>query len=53
MEYTKSSLTPLERVELDNLRASSAKNRADIEYIAIMSDVELESDESEGESDEV
>lgn len=45
MEFLKSNLTPQERVELDNLRATAAKNQADLEYLAMMTDVELDTGE--------
>lgn len=40
----------LSRHELENLKAATAQNAADIEYIAMMTDVELETEE--GTNDE-
>ena len=43
----KSTLTPAERRELDNLRAESAKNKAHTDYLAMMCDVEIPEPENE------
>lgn len=37
----------LSRHELENLKAETAQNAADIEYIAMMTDVELEAENEE------
>lgn len=39
------TMSPAERAELEFAQAKAAKNEANIEYIAMMTDVELEFDE--------
>lgn len=45
MKIKKNNMSPAERVELENLRATAAKNEADIAYIAMMSDIDLDTEE--------
>lgn len=52
MKFKKLHGTIREQVEKDNAMAEIAKQRADIDYIAMMSDVEIPTDESEVEIDE-
>ena len=40
------TMSPAERAELEFAQAKAAKNEANIEYIAMMTDVELEFDET-------
>lgn len=42
----------LERQKNAVLKAQAEKNAADIDYIAMMSDIELDSGETEGDKDE-
>lgn len=48
----KSKLTPAERRAFDNLMATSARNEALTDYIAMMCDVELPTFENEETSEE-
>ena len=43
----KSTLTPAERRELDNLRAEAAKNKAHTDYLAMMCDIEIPEPEND------
>lgn len=49
------TMSPAERAELEFSQAKAAKNEANIEYIAMMTDVELEFDEAveEGAEEDV
>lgn len=49
------TMSPAERDELEFAQAKAAKNEANIEYIAMMTDVELDFDEEveEGAEDDV
>lgn len=51
MKVIKSKLSPKDRKEQENAISQAEVNRANIEYIAMMSEVELET-ESEGEENE-
>ena len=42
----------IERQKNAALKAQGEKNAADIDYIAMMSDIELDSGETEGDADE-
>ena len=48
MVIRKRSVTRMQ-VELDNLRAENARLKADMDYVAMMTDVEIEDDEEERE----
>ena len=52
MIYKKLKIRPEESRNLEDTLASTAKQQALIEYIAIMTDVELPSEESEESSNE-
>lgn len=43
------SMPLYERAALDNALAQAAKNAADLEYISMMADIDLEPEEEEGE----
>lgn len=43
------SMPLYERAALDNALAQAAKNVADLEYISMMADIDLEPEEEEGE----
>lgn len=43
------SMPLYERAALDNALAQTAKNAADLEYISMMADIDLEPEEEEGE----
>lgn len=41
----KSGMTPKEKSELENAEAAAAKNAANIDYLAMMSDIEIPTEE--------
>ena len=45
--YNKSSMTPQERRQKDDMQAAIEKLAANQDYIAMMADIELESEEDE------
>lgn len=47
MLIRKSRMTPKEQRELENAAAKEAKNRSDLEFIALMTDVDIWDDEEE------
>lgn len=51
MKITKPTLSPAQQAELENAMARAVRNEANIDYIAMMADVEI-STEEEGETDE-
>ena len=51
MKLIRNKMSPRDRKEQENAISQAEINRANIEYIAMMSDVELET-ESEGEENE-
>ena len=46
------TMSPAERAKLEFAQAKAAKNEANIEYIAMMTDVELDTGSDETEEDE-
>lgn len=49
MLIRKSRMTPKEQRELENAAAKEAKNRSDLEFIALMTDVDIWDEEEEHE----
>ena len=47
------TLTPAEQAELENAKAQTVKNAANIDYIAMMSDVEIPTEEANNNEPEV
>ena len=47
----KKGIDPKERAEIDNAKALAAKNADLIEYIAMMTDVEIPSEEEENDDE--
>lgn len=51
MKITKPTLSPAQQAELENAMARAKRNEANIDYIAMMADVEIPTDE-EDDNDE-
>lgn len=51
MKITKPALSPAQQAELENAMARAKRNEANIDYIAMMADMEIPTDE-EAEYDE-
>ncbi len=51
MQVKKRVMSPADQAELENAKAQAAKNAANIDYIAMMTDVEIPTEE-EGDADE-
>lgn len=49
VQICKTGMTPRERSELENADASAMKNKATIDYIAMMADIEIPTEEEENE----
>lgn len=51
MEVIRKTMSPMDKAQLENAEAQAEKNKADIFYIAMMTDVDLDDDE-EGNTNE-
>lgn len=52
MKIKRRNNTPQEQAELENAQAQAEINKANIDYIAMMTDVEIPTEEMEGMNDE-
>lgn len=48
MNIKRRIMTPAEQARLENAQAQAEKNKADIDYIAMMTDVEIPTEEDGG-----
>lgn len=53
MILKKRTLTPVEQAELENAKAQAVKNAANIDYIAMMADVEIPTEEDMSNESEI
>ena len=47
MQVKKTRLSPAEKKELEQLRIENAKYKSQLDYVAMMTDVDIEEDENE------
>lgn len=53
MTYKKRTMSPADAAKLENSEAQAEANKANIDYIAMMADIEIPTEEEEADESEV